>query len=246
MTGTAGAGEASEAERRPAPAQPAAAPLPSPGADQAGERDLALAHLRAADPVLRRLIDAHPGFDPRAWLADLPSMDAFGALIFQIIGQQLSVSATRRTLGRLQDLFGGRLPAPAQLLAADPADLQRAGLSRRKTASLRAVAAQFADGSLREEGLRRLSDHEIEARLTAIPGIGPWTVHGFLIIALGRADVVLPGDLALRKAIQRSYELDHLPTPGEVLRIAQPWRPYRSLASAYLFQAAFETPRSTT
>jgi DNA-3-methyladenine glycosylase II len=65
-------------------------------------------------------------------------------------------------------------------------------------------------------------------------------VHGFLIIALGRAGVVLPGDLALRKAIQSTYELDHLPAPEEVLRIAQPWRPYRSLATAYLFQAAFE------
>lgn len=167
-------------------------------------------------------------------------MDAFGALIFQVIGQQLSVPATRRTLARLQDLFGGQLPTPAELLAAAPADLQKAGLSRRKTATLRAVAARFADGSLREEDLRHLSDHDIEARLTAIPGIGPWTVHGFLIIALGRADVVLPGDLALRKAIQRTYELDHLPTPEEVLRIAQPWRPHRSLATAYLFQAAFE------
>jgi DNA-3-methyladenine glycosylase II len=241
VTSTAGADGAGHAARRPAPAQPATAPLPSPDADHAGERDLAVAHLRAADPVLSRLIDAHPGFDPRAWLADLPEMDSFGALIFQLIGQQLSVSATRRTLGRVQDLFGGQLPAPAELLAAAPGDLQKAGLSRRKVATLRDVAARFADGSLREEDLRRLSDHDIEARLTAIPGIGPWTVHGFLIIAFGRADVMLPGDLALRKAIQRTYQLDHLPTPEEVLQISQPWRPYRSLATAYLFQAAFET-----
>lgn len=238
MTNTADADDAGHAGR-PAPTQPATAPLPSPGTDQAGELGLALAHLRASDPVLRRLIDAHPGFDPRVWLADLPRMDAFGALIFQVIGQQLSISATRRTLGRLQDLFGGQLPAPAELLAAAPADLQKAGLSRRKTATLRAVATRFADGSLREADLHQLSDHDIEVHLTAIPGIGPWTVHGFLIIALNRADVVLPGDLALRKAIQRTYEPDHLPTPGEVLQIAQPWRPYRSLATAYLFQAAF-------
>jgi len=169
-------------------------------------------------------------------------MDAFGALAFQVIGQQLSVLATRRILGRLQDLFGGQLPAPATLLAADPDDLHKAGLSRRKVATLRAVAAQFADGSLSGDYLRHLPDDEILERLTAIPGIGPWTVHGFLIIALGRADVVLPGDLALRKAIQRAYQLDHLPGQQEVLQIAESWRPYRSLATAYLFQAAFEPP----
>ncbi len=170
-------------------------------------------------------------------------MDAFGTLVFQVIGQQLSVSATRRILGRLQDLFGGRLPAPAALLSADPGDLQKVGLSRRKVATLRAIAAQFANGALSDEGLRCLSDDEIEAQLTAIPGIGPWTVQGFLIIAFSRADVVLPGDLALRKAIQRVYQLDHLPTQQEVLGIAERWRPYRSLATAYLFQSAFDIAR---
>jgi DNA-3-methyladenine glycosylase II len=76
--------------------------------------------------------------------------------------------------------------------------------------------------------------------LTAIPGIGPWTVQGALLIALQREDVVLPGDLALRKAIQAAYQLDHLPTQEEVLAIAEKWRPYRSLATSYLFSAAGE------
>jgi DNA-3-methyladenine glycosylase II len=78
------------------------------------------------------------------------------------------------------------------------------------------------------------------AELTVIPGIGPWTVQGALIIALGREDVVLPGDLALRKAVRAAYRLDHLPAPAEVLAIAENWRPYRSLATSYLFSAAFE------
>lgn len=169
-------------------------------------------------------------------------MDAFGALVFQVIGQQLSVAATRRILERLQQYFGGALPTPAEWLRADPDQLRKAGTSRRKVATLRTVAARFADGSLNDDDLRRLSDQDIEARLTAIPGIGPWTVQGFLIIAFGRPDVVLPGDLALRKAIQRNYGLDHLPSQDEVLRIAEPWRPYRSLATAYLFQAAFDSP----
>jgi len=202
----------------------------------------ALAQLREADPVLARVIDAHPGFDPRAWLTDLPRMDAFGALIFQVAGQQLSVQATRATLGRLRELFGGELPSPEALLAAAPEDLQRAGLSRRTIATLRELARQFADGRLSAAELERSSDKDIEARLTAIPGIGPWTVHGFLIIALAREDVVLPGDLALRKIIQRVYQLDHLPSQDEVRTLADRWRPYRSLATSYLFQTAFEPP----
>ncbi len=200
----------------------------------------ARAHLRDVDPVLRRLVDARPDFDPRQWLADLPAMDAFGTLTFQIIGQQLSVRATRRLVERLQGQFAGHLPTPQQALAADPEDLRAAGLSRRKVQTIRALAAEFAAGRISDDTLRRMSDAEVEERLTGLPGIGPWTVHGFLIVALDREDVVLPGDLALRKAIQRAYGLDHLPEQDEVRRIAEPWRPYRTLASAYLFATAFD------
>jgi len=85
-----------------------------------------------------------------------------------------------------------------------------------------------------------LPDDEFIAVLTGIPGIGPWTAQGALLIALQREDVVLPGDLALRKAVQRAYELDHLPSQQEVLTVAERWRPYRSLATSYLFSAAFD------
>lgn len=190
--------------------------------------------------MLARLIARHPDFDPRAWMERLPSFDGFGALVFQVIGQQLSVAATRRILARLQGRFGGRMPSAEELLASDPGDLRRCGLSARKVATLRAVAAEFAAGSLSDAALGRLSDEEIEARLTTIAGVGPWTVHGFLIIALGRPDVVLPGDLALRRAIRNAYGLDHLPGEAEVLGIAEPWRPYRSLATAYLFHTTFD------
>jgi DNA-3-methyladenine glycosylase II len=196
--------------------------------------------LRDADPVLARLIDDRPDFDPRAWLAQLPPMDLYGALLFQITGQQLSVAATRRTLARIQDLFGGHLPAPAELLAVDPGQLRQAGLSWRKISTLRDLAERMTDGRLDQEELSALPDDELMTELTAIPGIGPWTVQGALIIALRREDVVLPGDLALRKAVQAAYELDHLPTQEEVLAIAGKWRPYRSLATSYLFSAAFE------
>jgi DNA-3-methyladenine glycosylase II len=190
--------------------------------------------------VLARLIDARPGFDPQGWLAGLPAMDLFGTLLFQVTGQQLSVAATRRTLARIEALFGGHLPTPAKLLEVSPDDLRRAGLSWRKVASLRDLAEHFSDGRLDPGVLSQLPDDEVIAALTMIPGIGPWTAQGALILALQREDVVLPGDLALRKAIQRVYELDHLPSQAEVLAIAEKWRPYRSAATSYLFLAALD------
>jgi DNA-3-methyladenine glycosylase II len=204
----------------------------------------ARSYLHDADPVLARLIDDRPDFDPRAWLSQLPPMDLYGALLFQIAGQQLSVAATRRTLARIEGLFGGRLPAPAELLGVDPGQLRGAGLSWRKITTLRDLAERMADGRLNPDVMSRMPDDELMAELTAIPGIGPWTVQGALIIALGREDVVLPGDLALRKAVRGAYQLDHLPTEQEVLAIADRWRPYRSLATSYLFSAAFERPEA--
>ena len=199
--------------------------------------------LRNADPVLAQVIDAHPDFHPRAWIDELPGLDAFGTLIFQVTGQQLSVKATRTILSRLEEHFGGHLPSPAELLAADPQVLRASGLSTRKSATLRALAEWFVDGRLSDDALAQMTDDEVEAALTEISGIGPWTAHGFLIFALDRPDVLLSGDLALRHAVQRLYGLDHLPTAGEMDEIAERWRPYRSLAVSYLFASEFEERR---
>jgi DNA-3-methyladenine glycosylase II len=206
--------------------------------------DRARAHLREADPVLARVIDARPTFDPQGWIAELPAMDLFGALLFQVAGQQLSVAATRRTLARIEMLFGGRLPSPAELLEVPQDSLRQAGLSWRKVATLRDLAEHLFDGRLDPDALSKLPDDEVIAALTTIPGIGPWTAQGALILALRREDVVLPGDLALRKALQRAYDLDHLPSQAEVLAIAEKWRPYRTVATSYLFSAALDGPDS--
>jgi DNA-3-methyladenine glycosylase II len=196
--------------------------------------------LRKADPVLARLIDARPGFRPRAWMDELPPLDAFGTLVFQVIGQQLSVRATRAIVSRLEQRFAGAMPSPAELLAADPQVLRDSGMSARKGATLRAIAERFVDGRLSDTALAGMSDDEVEAVLTEVPGIGPWTAHGFLLIALDRPDVSLPGDLALRRAVQRAYALDHHPTEQEMDELAERWRPYRSLAVAYLFASEYE------
>ena len=197
--------------------------------------------LRRADPVIGQLIERRPDFDPHAWLDELPPMTLFGSLLFQVTGQQLSVAATRRTVERVTSLFGGHLPSPDELLAVEPGDLRAAGLSWRKVNTLRDLAERLSDGRLDMDRLRKLPDDDFVAELTAVPGIGPWTAQGALLVALRREDVVLPGDLALRKAVRSAYHLDHLPSQEEVLEIAEKWRPFRSLATSYLFAASLET-----
>jgi len=196
--------------------------------------------LRRADPVLGRVIDAHPGFRPRAWMDDLPPYDAFGTLIFQVAGQQLSVASTRAIISHLQERFGGHMPSAAELLAADPQVLRDSGFSTRKGQTLRALAERFVDGRLSDEGLARLTDDEVESALTEVPGIGPWSAHGFLLVALDRPDVYLTGDIALRRAIQRVYGFDHVPTEDELVELSDRWRPYRSLAVSYLFASEYD------
>jgi len=219
---------------------------PDPPAGRARKSGAAVADptarefLRQADPVLAELIDARPDFHPRAWLDALPALDAYGTLIFQVVGQQLSVRATRTIISRLRERFGGHLPSPQEVLAVDPQELRASGMSTRKGATLRALAERFVDGRLSDTSLSQMTDEEVEAALTEVPGIGPWTAHGFLIVALDRPDVLLPGDLALRRAVQRAYGLDHPPGEEEMVLIAQPWRPYRSLAVSYLFAAEFD------
>jgi hypothetical protein len=138
--------------------------------------------LRTADPVMARLIDDRPDFDPRAWMAQLPLMDLYGALLFQVTGQQLSVAATRHTLARIGALFGGRLPEPAELLVVNPATLREAGLSSASQASSRCRRSRSADAPHRgragghadinalaeDEGPRR-QDDQIIVRLHVRP-----------------------------------------------------------------------------
>jgi DNA-3-methyladenine glycosylase II len=196
--------------------------------------------LRRADSVLARLIDERPGFRPRAWTDELPLFDAFGTLVFQVAGQQLSVASTRAIIRHLEERFGGHMPSAKELLAADPQVLREAGFSARKGQTLRDLAERFVDGRLSDEGLARMTDEEVEAALTEVSGIGLWTARGFLLVALDRPDVFLSGDLALRRAIQRAYHLDHVPTDDEVAEISDRWRPYRSLAVSYLFASEYE------
>ena len=132
------------------------------------------------------------------------------------------------------------MPSATELLAADPQALRESGFSARKGQTLRALAERFVDGRLSDEVLSNMSDEEVEAVLTEVPGIGLWTARGFLLVALDRPDVFLSGDLALRRAIQRAYGLDRRPTEDELAQISDRWRPYRSLAVSYLFASEYD------
>jgi DNA-3-methyladenine glycosylase II len=197
----------------------------------------AVAHLRRSDPVMKDIID-RVGPCRLGHRTDRggPALDHYGALVRSIVGQQLSVSAARSMVARLQDRYGGRTPTPAQILADDPEAMRAAaGLSRSKAAFLRDLAAAVDAGGLVLEELDELPDDEIAARLMQVRGIGQWTVDMFLIFHLGRPDVLPVGDLGIRRAAMEAYGLRKLPRPERLVRLARPWRPWRSVASWYLW-----------
>jgi DNA-3-methyladenine glycosylase II len=202
----------------------------------------AIAHLRAADPVLRGLID-EIGPDSLGDRRVARSRDHYGALVRTIVGQQLSTRSARAIHGRLTQRFGGRAPTPEEILADDPDELRTSvGLSHAKVRYLRSLAEHVLDGSLELGKLGRLPDDEVTARLTAITGIGRWSADIFLMFHLQRPDVLPVGDLGIRKAFQTLYGLPELPAAPEMERIAQPWRPYRSVACLFLWRSLSAVP----
>jgi DNA-3-methyladenine glycosylase II len=205
--------------------------------------DAASAHLRAADPVLAELIDR---------LGELPAPspsrptpgEHYAGLVRTIVGQQLSTRAAAAIWQRLLGHFDDRPPSPQEILAADPEALRAAaGLSRAKTTYLRSLAEHVIDGSLELDRLDALDDDAVIAELVAVKGIGEWSAHMFLMFQLERADVLAPGDLGIRKGIQIAYGLEAMPTPAEVIAIAEPWRPYRTAACLYLWRAIDAPPQ---
>ncbi len=191
-----------------------------------------LAHLRAVDPVLGRAIDAVGPF--RLEL----ETNLFFALVDAIISQQLSIKAAATILGRVRALFAP-LPFPTpEALAATPDDVLRAvGCSRAKTAYLKDLSARIVAGSLDLDRLPSLPDEEVIRELVAIKGIGRWTAEMILIFSLGRPDVWPVDDLGIVIAVQLLYDLPARPTRKELLERGEPWRPYRTLASWYLWQS---------
>ena len=197
--------------------------------------DLACRYLVTADPKLGELIDRAGPFtmQPR------PAQSLFAALARSIVYQQLSGRAAETILGRMVDTIGRRpFPTPRDLLEIPAERLRQAGLSAAKTASLKDLATHTLEGSIPSLArIRSMDDEEIVESLTAVRGIGRWTVEMLLIFRLGRPDVLPTSDLGVRKGFGLWFRRGRLPEPAVMARRAERWRPYRSVASWYLWRA---------
>ena len=201
--------------------------------------DGAIVALRAADPKLAELIDRQGPCGLRVDVAQRP----FEALVESIVYQQLTGAVAAKIYARVVAIYGKkRLPGPDAILATEDQVLRSAGLSRAKATAIRDLAARTLDGTVPTlTHLRRLDDEAIVERLTQVRGIGRWTAEMLLLFRLGRPDVLPATDYGVRKGFHRAFRTRGLPTPAQVLRRGERWRPYRSVASWYLWRAA-DTP----
>ena len=192
----------------------------------------AVRHLRRADPVLGGII----GTVGPCRLRPSAGGGPFAALVEAILYQQLTGKAAATIHGRLREAVGRKHPRPPDIAGLSDAELRSAGLSRQKIGYLRDLAARAAEG-LPLSRLRRLADDDVVGALTGVKGIGRWTAEMFLMFRLGRPDVLPVDDYGIRKAMQRAYRKRALPKPDWMRRTAEPWRPYRSIASWYLWRS---------
>ena len=191
--------------------------------------------LAEADPTLGRLIEQVGECRIRV----ARTMPPFAALVESIAYQQITGHAASRILGRVVALYRPRrFPRPEDLLATPDATLRAAGLSRTKVASMKDLAARCLDGTVPPlRTLRRLEDAEVVERLTAVRGIGPWTAEMLLMFRLGRPDVLPVTDYGVRKGYQLTFRTRGLPTPSQITKRGERWRPFRSVAAWYLWRA---------
>lgn len=195
-------------------------------------------HLAAADPLLAPIINR---FGP---CTIAPHTNYYQELVESIISQQLSVKAAATILKRFIGLFNENFPSPDQILSRSVDELRAVGLSRAKAGYVQDLAMHILDGTLQPEKLPQRSNDEIIRELTAVKGIGEWTAHMFLIFSLGRTDILATGDLGVRSAIKRLYDLPDLPSPVEMRNIASKnnWHPYESIACWYLWKSLDNEP----
>ncbi len=191
----------------------------------------AVLHLIAADPRLSPLVDrhGHPTITRRK--------DPVQSLARAIVSQQLSGKAADTIWGRFLALYPrGKFPRPEALISTPDLQLRAVGLSRAKAAAIKDLARHVVDKKLVPSRLPRASDAQVSAMLLPVRGIGPWSVDMFLMFFLARPDVLPIGDLGVRKGMQRHFKLRDLPEPERMIKLAAPWRPYRSIGSWYMWR----------
>jgi O-6-methylguanine DNA methyltransferase len=198
------------------------------------EHEAGLTHLKKHDKKLARIINI---VGPYQAIPEEKS-PPYDTLVRAIAHQQLSVKAGETIALRVRDLTPGKnFPTPEEVLALDPQKLRGCGLSNAKTGYVRDLATHIVDGRLNLNTLRSLSDEKVIEKLTKVRGIGVWSAHMHLMFHLGRLDILPTGDLGVRMGAAKLYSLDEYATPAELTKIAEKWRPYRSLGSWYLWQA---------
>jgi DNA-3-methyladenine glycosylase II len=187
-------------------------------------------HIMRRDSLLGALVKQIGPTDLRR--RGTPYQSLFRALLYQ----QLAGAAAATIERRLLALFDDCVPEPQVLRATDIEKLRSVGLSRQKASYMHSLAEHFASGQISNRALARMSDEAVIEHVTQIKGIGTWTAHMLLMFSLGRPDVLPTGDLGVQKAIQEVYELAEPPDPKTMLQIGEPWRPYRTIASWYLWR----------
>lgn len=187
-------------------------------------------HLLKSDPVMRGIVKACGPFEMEA------RGKPYEALLRAVLYQQLAGPAAAAIERRFLAMFGGRIPAPDQLAPMTDEQLRAAGISRQKASYMRSIGEHFASGELSDRKLLRAGDDDVIEMVTRIRGVGRWTADMLLMFCIGRPDVLPVGDLGIQNSMRLAYGLDVLPKPDEMSAIAEPWRPYRSAASWYLWR----------
>jgi DNA-3-methyladenine glycosylase II len=198
--------------------------------------------LASADPVMAKLIKRLGAMTMERRRRGRPKDDAYGVLLRSVIGQQLSTKAAQTIFDRMLAIYDGKMPTPQQILDTDGQELRDIGFSWRKVEYVKDLAQHVLSGELEIDRLDQLSDDEVIAEITAVRGFGVWSAHMFLIFHLERPDVLPTGDLGIRNAIQAEYGLDEPPTPADMEKLGEAWKPHRSLASLYLWESLANNP----
>lgn len=199
-------------------------------------KTIALKHLKK-DRRLSKVIDRIGEYEIRI------TKNKFESLVEAIITQQLSGSAAKSISTRFRSIYNTRFPKPIDVIETPSAKLRKTGLSKMKVEYIKEISKKIVSKELQLQKLPKLSDAEVVEELTKIRGVGKWTAEMFLIFTLGRMDVLPVGDLGLKKGIQKLYSLDELPSDKKMFKIAEKWRPYRTVATWYLWKSLknFET-----
>lgn len=196
----------------------------------------AIEHLAASDPVMKDLVAQVGPIEYNV------TDDLWTSVVGSILGQQLSVKAAATIRERVAKLGENGFPTPERLLAVPEDELRACGLSRAKTTYVRDAARAWIAGDIPHRELTDAPDEVVIDELVKLRGVGRWTAEMVLIFSLQRPDVLAVDDLGIRVAVQRAYGLAARPGQEEVLSIGEPWRPYRSYASLYLWRSLQATP----